>query len=143
MNAPPTVFSHEGRQYIVAYSAGNVLIGSDHGDSVWLFALDGALGPATPGDTRSADAATAAPSALAQADPAAGFSIYQQTCVPCHGDDGTGGHGGGAELVNLRDLETTRSIVSQGLTNMPGFAGALSEQDILDVASYVLEEFNE
>ena len=46
MNAPASTFEHEGKQYVVALSAGNVLIGSAKGDSVWLFGLDGTLPPA-------------------------------------------------------------------------------------------------
>ena len=34
---------HRGKQYVLAYSAGNALIGSARGDSVWLFGLDGTL----------------------------------------------------------------------------------------------------
>jgi alcohol dehydrogenase (cytochrome c) len=49
MNAPVSVFEHEGKQYVVAYSAGNLFAGSTKGDSVWLFALDGTLDPAAPG----------------------------------------------------------------------------------------------
>ena len=49
MHAPVSTFLHEGRQYVVAFSAGNALIGSARGDSVWLFGLDGALPPAEPG----------------------------------------------------------------------------------------------
>jgi alcohol dehydrogenase (cytochrome c) len=49
MNAPVSVFAHEGKQYVVAYSAGNLFAGTPRGDSVWLFALDGTLGPAEPG----------------------------------------------------------------------------------------------
>jgi alcohol dehydrogenase (cytochrome c) len=49
MNAPVSVFEHGGKQYVVAYSAGNLFAGSAKGDSVWLFALDGTLEPAAPG----------------------------------------------------------------------------------------------
>jgi alcohol dehydrogenase (cytochrome c) len=49
MNAPVSVFEHLGKQYVVAYSAGNLFAGSTKGDSVWLFALDGTIGPAEPG----------------------------------------------------------------------------------------------
>jgi alcohol dehydrogenase (cytochrome c) len=49
MNAPVSTFEHGGRQYVLAYSAGNALIGSARGDSVWLFGLDGTLPPAVPG----------------------------------------------------------------------------------------------
>jgi alcohol dehydrogenase (cytochrome c) len=45
MNAPVSVFAHDGKQYVVAYSAGNVFAGSAKGDSVWLFALDGTIEP--------------------------------------------------------------------------------------------------
>jgi alcohol dehydrogenase (cytochrome c) len=49
MNAPVSVFEHLGKQYVVAYSAGNLFAGSAKGDSVWLFALDGTLEPVAPG----------------------------------------------------------------------------------------------
>ena len=49
MNAPVSVFAHEGKEYVVAYSAGNVFAGSARGDSVWLFSLDGTLDPVSPG----------------------------------------------------------------------------------------------
>ena len=45
MNSTPSVFEHGGKQYVVAYSAGNLFAGSTKGDSVWLFALDGTLEP--------------------------------------------------------------------------------------------------
>ena len=45
MNAPVSVFEHAGKQYVVAYSAGNLFAGSPKGDSVWLFGLDGTLPP--------------------------------------------------------------------------------------------------
>jgi alcohol dehydrogenase (cytochrome c) len=61
MNAPASVFEHAGKQYVVAYSAGNSLIGSAHGDSVWLFGLDGALPQAEARDTERAQAPTATP----------------------------------------------------------------------------------
>jgi alcohol dehydrogenase (cytochrome c) len=60
LNAPPTVFERGGKQYVVAYSAGNALIGSAHGDSVWLFGLDGTLPPAQPRDTEGAARAASA-----------------------------------------------------------------------------------
>ncbi len=49
MNSPVSVFGHRGKEYVVAYSAGNVFAGSARGDSVWLFALDGTLEPVPPG----------------------------------------------------------------------------------------------
>ena len=49
MNSVPSAFEHEGRQYVVAYSAGNMFAGSAKGDNVWLFSLDGTLDEVEPG----------------------------------------------------------------------------------------------
>ena len=48
MNAPVSTFEHNGRQYVVAYSAGNLFAGSTRGDSVWLFSLGGSLEEVVP-----------------------------------------------------------------------------------------------
>jgi alcohol dehydrogenase (cytochrome c) len=45
VNAPASVFEHRGQQHVVVYSAGNLFAGSPRGDSVWLFSLQGQLGP--------------------------------------------------------------------------------------------------
>jgi quinohemoprotein ethanol dehydrogenase len=52
MNSTVSVIEHQGRQYIVAYAAGNLFAGSAKGDNVWLFALDGTLDEVEPGLTR-------------------------------------------------------------------------------------------
>ena len=49
MHAPVSTFEHKGAQYVLAYSGGSALIGSARGDSVWLFGLDGKMGPFSPG----------------------------------------------------------------------------------------------
>jgi len=49
MNAPVSVFEHNGRQYVAAYAAGNIFARSAKGDNVWLFALDGQLDEVAPG----------------------------------------------------------------------------------------------
>jgi quinohemoprotein ethanol dehydrogenase len=142
MNAPASVFEHDGEQYVVAYSAGNVLVGTPRGDSVWLFSLRGTLPPAASPPAQPLT--TAAPASEAAAAPTAanivtGAQIYQQACVPCHGADGKGGHGGGAPLDQLTDLATVIQTVTAGRNNMPPFGAALSEQQIVDVANYVVE----
>ncbi|HEY5624574.1 MAG TPA: PQQ-binding-like beta-propeller repeat protein, partial [Gammaproteobacteria bacterium] len=48
MNSPVSVFEHDGEQYVVAYSAGNLFAGSARGDSVWLFSASGTLDPVEP-----------------------------------------------------------------------------------------------
>ena len=141
INAPPSVFEHDGRQYVAIYSAGNALIGSAHGDSVWLFGLDGGLPEATPGDTPLAPMLSMATAELGQPDVARGGGLYRQTCLPCHGEDGRGGHGGGAPLNALGDLTRVTSVVRDGQNNMPPFGAALTAQQILDVSAYVIEAF--
>jgi len=143
LNAPASVFEYEGRQYVVVLSGGNALIGSARGDSVWLFGLDGTVGEAAPGDTPLVPALSMATPESAEPDLVAGAATYQQICVQCHGDDGLGGHGGGVPLNNLRDLAQVTAVVTDGQNQMPPFAGALTEQQILDVAAHVLQAFNQ
>jgi len=45
-NATATVFEHNGKQRVMLVAAGSALGGTAHGDNVWLFGLDGKLGPA-------------------------------------------------------------------------------------------------
>jgi alcohol dehydrogenase (cytochrome c) len=51
MNSPPIAFEYEGVQYVAAYSAGNQFAGSPRGDSLWLFSLQGTMGPAPAAST--------------------------------------------------------------------------------------------
>ena len=48
VNAPASVFEHEGRQYITVLSAGNLFGRGPRGDSLWLFSLNGTLEPVDP-----------------------------------------------------------------------------------------------
>ncbi len=140
MNAPATSFEHEGKQYVVALSAGNVLIGSAKGDSVWLFGLDGTLPPAAERDTEArttavpaAPAPGAAPAALALE----GEEVFRAACVACHGEDGRGGHGGGAPLDQVKDAVLVMTVITDGRGNMPPLGGALTPEQIRAVAAYV------
>jgi alcohol dehydrogenase (cytochrome c) len=71
-----------------------------------------------------------------------GAELYQQTCLPCHGEDGRGGHGGGLPLNSLTDIEQVLGIVDAGRNAMPPFNAALTPQQILDVSAYVLDAFS-
>ncbi len=172
MHAPVSTFEHKGKQYVLAYSAGSALIGSARGDNVWLFGLEGKLGPVQPGTPVSRTAAATPPADTSvrlppsreatadrrslggggQPDPTAaattarrapdlveGKRIFTTNCAVCHGDDGKGGHTGGAPLDKMRDLDAAIATVTNGRNNMPSFRGAFTPEQIRDVSVYVVE----
>ena len=155
MHAPVSTFEHKGKQYVLAYSAGSALIGSARGDSVWLFGLEGTMDPVQPGSPVSRTAAATPPSPPVAANAGAGnvgagFSrpvdlvegkrLFTQNCAVCHGDDGKGGHTGGAPLDKVRDLDVAIQTVTNGRnTNMPPFRTAFTPEQIRDVSAYVVE----
>jgi alcohol dehydrogenase (cytochrome c) len=53
-NNTASVFSLDGKQVVAFYAAGSALAGSPHGDDMWLFGLDGKLGPARAGSSSGA-----------------------------------------------------------------------------------------
>jgi alcohol dehydrogenase (cytochrome c) len=140
LNAPATTFEYQGTQYVVALSAGNLFAGSVKGDSVWLFALDGDLEQVAPG-LPARPPAPPPPPPEPLADLRNGASVYQSICAFCHGDDGRGGTGGGVSLHNMRTVEDVTNMVNEGRNMMPSLAGALSEDQIRDVAAYVIDRF--
>jgi mono/diheme cytochrome c family protein len=71
--------------------------------------------------------------------PELGAQTYRTTCVPCHGEDGRGGSGGGAPLTSARDLNFVTQTVTYGQNNMPPFGGALTPEQITEVSAYVVE----
>jgi hypothetical protein len=144
MHAPVSTFEHRGRQYVIAYSAGNALIGSARGDSVWLFGLDGTLAPVEPGSPmpRTTDvreppvdsAAAAAPAAaplLPTADLASGQRLYEETWC-CATARRQRRHGGGAPLDRIAN--PAGSTITEAFRHAP-FAQLTTEQ-IHDVAAY-------
>lgn len=142
MNAPAISFEKDGKQYIAAYSGGNIFAGSAHGDSLWLFSLEGRMEETTPGDTlpRLNDAAPIqVVFAEGTPDYSAGETVFRQSCLPCHGEDGRGGHNNGMPLNNLRDIREAIRVVTTGRNAMPAFHGALTPEQIRDVSGYVLE----
>jgi quinohemoprotein ethanol dehydrogenase len=153
MHAPVSTFEHKGKQYVLAFSGGNALIGSARGDSVWLFGLEGTLPPVSPGtplsrlaaapalpaDAKAATAETRAVPRAGGADLASGQQVYEQACVICHGEDGKGGHGGGAPLVGAKDLPAVIQTVTAGRNDMPPFRTSFTPEQIRDVSAYVIE----
>lgn len=156
VNAPPTVFEHDGVQYVAVVSGGHLYAGSPRGDSLWLFALNGTLGPVPAGQSipfsfgpaanpnanantgAGAAAATTEERPIGPADTAAGRTIYMGTCTYCHGEKGKGGHTAPAFPVKSTP-ESIEDILNRGRNQMPSFKGVLSSKDMRNVASYVTE----
>jgi quinohemoprotein ethanol dehydrogenase len=154
MHAPVSTFERNGKQYVIAYSAGSALLGSARGDSVWLFGLEGTLPPAPAGTAvprSTAAPVPATPSPAARLDTAAGSvaaaniergkQIYEQACLLCHGADGKGGHGVGAPLTSLRDISAAVQTVTSGRNAMPSFVTSLTADQIRDVSAYIVRTF--
>jgi len=69
-NDTASVFSLDGKEVVAFYAAGSALAGSAHGDDLWLFGLDGKLGPASSASATGATthAGEKAPTAKAPAN---------------------------------------------------------------------------
>jgi alcohol dehydrogenase (cytochrome c) len=135
MNSPVSVFEHNGRQYVVAYSAGNMLQGTARGDNLWLFALDGPLGPAEISRT----AAPSQPMAAGEPILDNGKAAYDRACSTCHGPMGEGGHDGAPSLRAMSNALLVAQTVSEGRREMPSFSTLLTAEQIRDVAGYVTQ----
>ena len=145
-HAGASIFEYKGRQMIVSYSGGNLIMGSKRGDDVWLFALDGTLGPVTQEEMAAKAAAksgggaeTNLASLTGNADK--GGQVYANGCVFCHGPEGYGTHGG-KSLKEMHSIPVVASVVVNGRNDMPAFKGVLSDQDIVDVAAYIVDVLN-
>ncbi len=154
MHAPVATFEHRvngvAKQYVLAYSAGAALLGSPRGDSVWLFAVDGTIGPASAGTPVPRNAVTISegrrpgtpvqtPEQLrATADLENGRRLFAQTCAVCHGEDGKSGHGAAPSLAVLKDLEAVMTTVTNGRNTMPSFRTTFTADQVRDVSAYIV-----
>lgn len=70
----------------------------------------------------------------------AGQEIFEEHCVVCHGDDGTGNDGAAKDLTSSTAAGWADDFmlwkISDGDGSMPAFADKLSEADIWNVISY-------
>jgi cytochrome c553 len=153
-NDAPTVFKHNGTEYIAFYAGGNALAASPHGDNLWLFSLDGQLnqvaapgagsGVEHAGDTGKTPPKTGGggAGAGATATAAAGKVVFADNCATCHGSAGTGGNGG-PDLTNRPAAKQVASVIKQvtnGGGGMPAFKGQLTNAQIAAVAAYVKQK---
>jgi quinohemoprotein ethanol dehydrogenase len=160
-NNTPTIFEHDGKQYVVFLSQGNSLQGTEHGDELWLFGLDGEIEPpkadsdaaaedqehAGLGEGEGAEGqqgeeddgeAEPGPREPAQGDAEEGRPVFANNCSSCHGAQGQGGNGGPAitEPMSIADIADQ---VANGGDGMPPFKDQLTQKQINDVSSYVAE----
>jgi quinohemoprotein ethanol dehydrogenase len=161
-NNGPTIFRHDGKEYLVFYAGGSALAATTHGDNLWLFSLDGVLGelaptgrgggvghagetpaPAqtTPTTTTTAGTTTS-PGGGAGADLATGKQVFADNCATCHGAGGQGGNGGPdlTTIASAKDKGRVAEQVRNGGGGMPPFKGTLTPAQIDAVSAYVTQQ---
>jgi quinohemoprotein ethanol dehydrogenase len=113
MHAGASTFERGGKQYVIAYSGGNALIGSARGDSVWLFGLDGTLPPAEPNlGPRQTYVVPPTPTSLPAAPPSASTPVAP------------GGATGGATAGATAGTEQEKPVDDAANAARAGAAGA-------------------
>jgi mono/diheme cytochrome c family protein len=71
-----------------------------------------------------------------------GTVVFSENCSTCHGATGEGGNGG-PDLLTMPLAQTEAGTIEQvthGGGGMPAFDGVLSEDEIENVAAYVVQE---
>ncbi len=99
-------------------------------------------GGAAGGKEAEGEGAEGAGAEEAGGDPEAGKTIFAENCSVCHGDDGHGG-AGGPDLRTMPLAKTEEGAIQQvtnGGGGMPPFGGVLSEEEIQNVAAYVVQD---
>jgi quinohemoprotein ethanol dehydrogenase len=141
-NNTATILEHKGKEYVVFLAQGNSLVASPHGDELWLFGLDGTIGPAKPAGggagTEHGGQGGGEQAGPEQGDPEAGQTVFAANCSGCHGTLGKGGNGG-PTLQNATSLPEVIAQVTNGGGGMPAFGDQLTKKQISDVAAFVTE----
>jgi alcohol dehydrogenase (cytochrome c) len=75
-------------------------------------------------------------------DAAAGKEVFAENCSTCHGADGLGGNGGPdlTTMPKAKEQKGAEEQVTNGGGGMPPFKGTLDEEEIANVAAYVVED---
>jgi quinohemoprotein ethanol dehydrogenase len=149
VNTTVTTFEHKGRQLVVVHAGGGAFANGKRGDGIWMFALDGKIGPivptlaegggAGPGGAPRGPAVPVVSALTSVANVAAGATVYRDACLACHGESGAGGHGGGPTLLNNLTSDHIRLITTTGRNNMPTFRGIYTPDQIRDVAEFIVQ----
>jgi cytochrome c551 len=78
----------------------------------------------------------------AAGNPEAGAEVFATNCSVCHGSSGHGG-AGGPDLRTMPKAKTEAGVIEQvtnGGGGMPPFKGQLSEEEISNVAAFVVQD---
>jgi mono/diheme cytochrome c family protein len=68
----------------------------------------------------------------------AGKAIYLSNCKLCHGEDGTLGASGAANLQkSVLKTQDLNNVISYGKGNMTGYKGLIEPKDIENVVAYI------
>jgi heme/copper-type cytochrome/quinol oxidase subunit 2/cytochrome c553 len=72
----------------------------------------------------------------------AGKEVFAENCSVCHGATGHGGNGGPdlTTMPKAKEQAGAEEQVTNGGGGMPAFGGTLSEEEISNVAAYVVED---
>jgi alcohol dehydrogenase (cytochrome c) len=136
-NNVPTIFEQDGTEYLAFYAAGSALGATAHGDSVWLFSLNGKLGPSS-----TVGKSGGVLHAGERASVANGQKVFADNCSVCHGDLGQGGNGGPdlSTRPGSKNLQHVIDQVTNGGNGMPPFKGTLTPKQIQDVSAFVTQK---
>jgi mono/diheme cytochrome c family protein/glucose dehydrogenase len=169
-NTTVTPFEDEGEEKIAIYAGGNSLAATPHGENFWVFSLKGTMEgeegtekegegtthkgdepgkEANEGETpteEGAEEATEEGAETAEAggapDAEAGKEVFAENCSICHGATGHGGNGGPdlTTMPKAKEQTGAEEQVTNGGGGMPAFKGQLSEEEIKNVAAFVVED---
>jgi quinohemoprotein ethanol dehydrogenase len=164
-NTTVTPFEDEGEEKIAIYTGGNSLAATSHGENFWVFSLNGTLAEAkgleaeeegtehageeteeeaggAGTEEKEGEAEGGGAEAAAAPNAEAGKEVFAEECSVCHGATGHGGNGG-PDLRTMplaKTQEGAEKQVTNGGGGMPPFKGVLSEEEIENVAAYVVED---
>jgi quinohemoprotein ethanol dehydrogenase len=145
-NGTATIVQQHGKEYVAFLSGGNSLAATPHSDSLWLFGLDGTMGPAAApgkgtGTQHGGEGGNKGAAATTKGNAVAGKTVFANNCVSCHGADGHGGNGGPdlTSIPSAKNYDTVLGQVENGGSGMPAFKGQLTAKQIADVATFVTQ----
>ncbi|WP_428406796.1 c-type cytochrome [Hyphococcus sp.] len=123
-------------------------------DDIKAFLISSASDSSGYSASTAAGASTSSYAYLNPGDPVRGLEVYSQTCIACHGADGTGAIEGVPDLTLATGrLAKSSDVVLKHIINgyqsegslmaMPPMGGNpdLSEQDMADVLAYMRKEY--